>query len=104
MPWPNGTTPPRIRQTMPSETRPLPAAIVSRKVSHLGANEPTTREQRERAERRRRVAHARAGEQSARRGSRRHRHGRGRAHQIRRAWVRWNSPSGRNIRTIAITT
>ena len=40
MPCPNGTTPPRISATMPSETRPLPAAIVTRYVSHFGANSP----------------------------------------------------------------
>ena len=38
------------------------------------------------------------------RGARRNRDGRRRAHQIRRAWVRWNRPSGRNISTMAMTT
>src|SRR6187402_487088 len=40
MPCPKGTTPPRIRATMPSETRPLPAAMVSRKVSQRGKTQP----------------------------------------------------------------
>src|SRR6478672_4569587 len=41
MPCPNDTTPQRISTTMPSDTRPCEAAMVSRKVSHLGSSAPT---------------------------------------------------------------
>ncbi len=89
MPWPNGTTPPRISATMPSDTSPLPAAIVTRKVSHFGASQPAMASN----------ANAATPPSTSRMSA-----GRSGKGHIFLAWMRWNRPSGRNISTTAITT
>ena len=49
MPCPKGTTPPRISTTMPSETKPLAAAMVIKKVNHLGMTHPAATKARQQA-------------------------------------------------------
>ena len=87
---------------MPSETRPLPAAIVSRNVSQRGEDVAGGGEQHERD--------SGAQNQAARPGAVRTTAGSGETvaldvhrAQIFLACVRWNSPSGRNISTTAMT-
>ena len=101
MPWPKATTPPRIRITMPSDTRPLAAAIVIRKVSHLGMKKPPTASAA--AQPRPRTATRQVGAAVNGMADGREAGETTAIAQIFRACVRWNRPSGLNISTTAIT-